>query len=36
MFCNKEYRLSCDSRGDFSIFRRISWWRLRHVWWWSL
>jgi hypothetical protein len=24
MFCNKEYRLSCDSRGDFSIFRRIS------------
>lgn len=24
MFCNDEYRLSCDSRGDFSIFRRIS------------
>jgi hypothetical protein len=24
MFCNEEYRLSRDSRGDWSVFRRVS------------
>jgi hypothetical protein len=24
MFCNDQYRLSRDSRGDYSVFRRIS------------
>jgi PAP_fibrillin len=24
MFCNSQYRLSRDSRGDYSVFRRIS------------
>lgn len=24
MFCNEEYRLSRDSRGDWSVFRRLS------------